>query len=429
MPTPSLALKNLRTFAVMLVLAVHASAAYFGSSPATPFGFDDPPFRWRALPIIDSDRWYGFDIFCAHQDTYLIALLFFVSGLFVWPSLVRKGARSFLRDRIIRIGIPFALVVGLLMPVAYYPVYRVTAVDPGVSAYWQHWFALPLWPSGPPWFLWVLLTFDLAAAALYRFARRSGEAMGCVAGWLGARPTTFVTVLVAGSALAYVPLALAFTPWAWFQAGPFAFQECRPLLYAVWFFAGVGLGANGTERGPLASGGWLAQRWRGAGWAALASFALWITFAGLASNGPPSQLVRILEAVSFVPCCVAGCLFMLTLFVQFANRHVRLFDMLSDKAYGMYLVHYLFSVWLQFLLLGLAAIAVVKATVVFLGTATLSFGMVSTLQRAFTAVRLERKRNPGAALPSNVVILRAAVRGHRSNRAALRHRRGRDAFS
>ncbi len=36
MPTPSLALSNLRTFAVMLVLAVHASAAYLGSSPAFP---------------------------------------------------------------------------------------------------------------------------------------------------------------------------------------------------------------------------------------------------------------------------------------------------------------------------------------------------------------------------------------------------------
>jgi hypothetical protein len=433
MPTPSLALNNLRTFVVMAVLAVHASAAYLGSSPATPLRFDDPPFRWRALPIIDSDRWYGFDIFCAHQDTYLIALLFFVSGLFVWPSLVRKGAWSFLRDRIIRIGIPFALAVGLLMPVAYYPVYRVTAVDPSVLAYWQHWFALPLWPSGPPWFLWVLLAFDLAAAALYRFARRSGEALGRVAGWLGGRPATFVTVLVAASALAYVPLALAFTPWTWFQAGPFAFQECRPLLYAVWFFAGIGLGAHGLERGPLASDGWLAQRWRGAGWTALASFALWITFASLASRGSPSPVVRVLEAVSFVPCCVAGCLFMLALFVRFANRHVRLFDMLGDKAYSMYLVHYLFSVWLQFLLLGLlsglAAVAVVKATVVFLGTALLSFGMVAALQRALTAARVVRKQSLRAALPTNVVVLRAVARGCGSDRAAPRHRQGRDAFS
>jgi hypothetical protein len=399
MSSPSLAINNLRTFAVMLVLAVHASAAYLGSSPAFPFRFDDPPFRWRALPIIDSDRFFGFDIFCAHQDTYLIALLFFLSGLFVWPSLARKGAWTFLRNRVVRIGIPFALAVGLLMPVAHYPVYRVTAVDPSVTAYWQHWFALPLWPSGPPWFLWVLLAFDLAAAALYRFARPWGEALGRAAGWLTARPAAFVTVLLTLSALAYIPLALAFTPWTWFQTGPFAFQESRPLLYAVWFFAGLGIGAHGIERGLLASGGWLARRWRAAGWAALATFALWLTFAGIASSGSPSRAVRVLEALSFVPCCAAGCLFMLAASVRFANRHFRIFDALSDKAYGMYLVHYLFSIWLQYLLLCLAAVAVLKATVVFCGTVALSFGMVAAGQRALAA-RIERKRSPPAALPS-----------------------------
>jgi glucans biosynthesis protein C len=116
--------------------------------------------------------------------------------------------------------------------------------------------------------------------------------------------------------------------------------------------------------------------------------------------GSPSRVVRVFEAVSFVPCCAAGCLFMLALFIRFANRHVRVFDVLGDKAYGMYLVHYLFSVWLQFLLLGIAAIAVVKATIVFCGTVALSFGMVAMIQRALTAARDERTRNPGAALPS-----------------------------
>jgi hypothetical protein len=299
---------------------------------------------------------------------------------------------------VVRIGLPFALAVGLLMPVAHYPVYRVTAVDPGVTAYWQHWFALPLWPSGPPWFLWVLLAFNVAAAVLYRFAPGAGDAwygkaLGRIAGWLGACPAAFVTVLVALSTLAYVPLALAFTPWTWFQTGPFAFQECRPLLYAVWFIAGTTIGAHGIERGLLSPGGWLTQRWRTAGWSALAAFLLWLTFAGLASGGAPSRTVRVLEALSFVPCCAASCLFMLAVFVRFANRHFRIFDALSDKAYGMYLVHYLFSVWLQFLLLGLAAAAILKATIVFLGTVVLSFGMVAAGQWALAA-RVEA-RSPG----------------------------------
>ena len=34
------------------------------------------------------------------QDIYLISLLFFLSGLFVWPSLARSGSRIFVRERV-----------------------------------------------------------------------------------------------------------------------------------------------------------------------------------------------------------------------------------------------------------------------------------------------------------------------------------------
>jgi hypothetical protein len=403
MSTPSLALNNLRTFAIIIVLAVHSFLAYLGSSPGSSFRFDDPPFQWRSIPIVDGDRWFGFDIFCAHQDTYLIALLFFLSGLFVWPSLARKGARNFLRDRVVRIGLPFVLAVGLLMPVAYYPVYRVTAVDPGVTAYWQHWLALPFWPSGPPWFLWVLLLFDLGIAALYAFARRSGDVLGHIIGKLSARPAAFVTVLAVTSALAYVPLALAFTPWTWFQAGPFSFQLCRGLLYAVYFVAGVGVGAYGIERGLLAPSGWLTQHWTIAGGAAIATFVLWLGFTGMAmsGDGPASLPVQALAASSFVLCCAAGCLFMLAIFVRFANRPIGMLDALTDEAYGMYLVHYLFSVWLQFILLGFAVVAIIKAAIVFSGTLALSWGSVAAMRRASSAIGIVGPvRRPAATLPS-----------------------------
>ena len=65
MPGPSLALRNLRTFVIVLVLAVHSVLAYLGSLPQTQFAFDSPPYRWRSIPIVDSERWFGFDLFCA----------------------------------------------------------------------------------------------------------------------------------------------------------------------------------------------------------------------------------------------------------------------------------------------------------------------------------------------------------------------------
>src|SRR5207237_1986724 len=145
-PRASLSIDNLRSVVVLLVLAFHSVLAYLSFLPAAPFAFDSPPFLWRSFPIVDTVRWFGFDLFCAWLDVFLMSFFFLLSGLFVWPSLERKGARTFLADRLLRIGLPFAVVVLLLMPAAHYPSYLQTAAAPGVGAFWRHWLALPLCP-------------------------------------------------------------------------------------------------------------------------------------------------------------------------------------------------------------------------------------------------------------------------------------------
>src|SRR6476660_3885497 len=123
MSRSSLALYNLRGFVILIVVAFHSSLAYLGSQPASAPPFDSPPYAWKAIPIVDSQRWFGFDLFCASQYVYLMRLMFFLSGMFVWSSLRRKGAKAFLSNRFLRLGVPFVIGVFLLMPVAHYPVY------------------------------------------------------------------------------------------------------------------------------------------------------------------------------------------------------------------------------------------------------------------------------------------------------------------
>jgi Acyltransferase family len=118
-----------------------------------------------ACDPVDTQRWLGFDLFCAWQDVYLMSLRFFLSGCFVWTSLERKGRWRFLRERLVRIGIPLAIAVAFLMPVALFPVYLRTAADPTLTGYWHAWRNLPFWPCGPQWFLGVLLMLNIVAAA------------------------------------------------------------------------------------------------------------------------------------------------------------------------------------------------------------------------------------------------------------------------
>jgi glucans biosynthesis protein C len=382
MSISSIALGNLRAAVILIVLAFHSVLAYLGSLPAAAPAFSAPPYRWQAFPIIDSERWFGFDLFCALQDVYLMSFMFFLSGLFVWPSLVRKGSPGYLQQRLLRLGLPFVLVVYPMMPVTLYPVYLVTAADPGLAAFWEAWRALPFWPSGPPWFLWQLLVLNIAAAGVYAFAPRFGDILGRLAASGGERPGRLFAGLAIASAVAYVPLAIAFTPWEWVERGPFALQLCRPLHYAVYFFAGLGVGAYGIDKGLLAADGMLARRW--ARWlaAASATFLLWIGATALTFGREVVPLwLQIIADLGFVLCCASSCFCFAAIFLRFARSRSRMLDSLSRSAYDMYLIHYVFVVWLQYALLSAPLFVLAKAAIVFGVTLILSWSASTALRR------------------------------------------------
>jgi hypothetical protein len=378
----SVPLSNLRAVVIVIVVAFHSALPYLASQPAQPFGFDQPPYRWIAFPIIDSGRWFGFDLFCAWQDISLMSLMFFLAGLLAPISLGRKGSLTYMAERWWRIGLPFLLAVGLLAPLAYFASYRTTATDPSASAFWQHWLALPMWPSGPQWFLWQLFLLSGLAAAIHATSPQWLTALSRVAGRLSDRPLAFVLGLTALSGLAYVPLAMAFGPWDWTFLGPFSFQLSRPLHYTLYFFAGFAFGAHGCDRSVLRCDGPLARHWRGWLVAAIIGFAAW---GGLTSLTMPdwnaSPLAyRLAAALAFPIACASGVVVWLAIALQFLRRRDRVFDSLSSNAYGIYLVHYVFVVWLQYALLAFDFNAIGKAIVVLAGALALSWATSGALR-------------------------------------------------
>jgi len=381
MSKSSLALNNLRAVITLSVLAFHGSLAYLGSTPSA-YAFDKPPYLWRAFPIVDSDRWFGFDIFCAWQDISMMVLLYFLSALFSWPSLARKGTGKFLGDRFLRLGIPCLFGMLVLMPLALYPVYRTTETDPSLSAYVQHLFALPFWDNGPMWFLWQLLALTTIAGALHRFAPRLIESLGRLSADAGARPGRYFLWLSVAAMLAYVPMALAFTPMAWATRGPLSIQLCRPLLYLVFYLAGLGVGAQGFDRGLLASDGALARGW--ARWLSGNAFAFvaWLGLMGLSltSHSPPLAL-QIAAAIAFALAAASGCFAALSVSVRFGAFSSRFLDNIAKGALGLYVVHYPFTVWLQYALLGLALFAFAKWSIVFALSTLLSMTLLILLRR------------------------------------------------
>jgi hypothetical protein len=331
---------------------------------------------------------------------FLMPFMFLLSGLFVWPSLVRKGARAFLYNRSLRIGVPFVVTLCLLMPVTFYPAYRITAIDPSWSAYWTQWMELPFWPDGPLWFLWQILLLDFAAAALFRFTPRAGEFLGRLSIGAGEFPGRYFIGFAVISALAYLPLASIFKPWDWGQFGPFSFQPGRLLHYTVYFFAGLGIGVNGIERGLLRSDGMLARRW--ALWLGLAlvAFLAWMGVTALTMEGQSWQApLQPVSDILFAFSSAASCFALAAIFLRFATRQMPVADSLSQNAYAIYLVHYSFAIWLQFLLLGLALFAVAKGAIVFAGTLTLGWVTAIALRRMLVGAGAILRRRPASAGP------------------------------
>lgn len=388
-------LSNLRAVTIVIVVAFHSVLPYLASQPADPFPFDAPPYRWIAFPILDRQRWFGFDLFCAWQDVSLMSLMFFLAGLFTPASLGRKGPRTYIMERSWRIGLPFILAVGVLSPLAYFASYRLTAADPSFSAFWQLWRALPMWPAGPQWFLWQIFLLGALAAALHAFAPHWLRAASTRVARIADRPLPFFIGLAAVSALAYVPLAMAFTPWEWTFLGPFSFQLSRPLHYVVYFFAGFAIGSYRPEHSLLRPDGPLARHWPAWLAAAVVSMAVWggLTSLTLPDWWASAALPRLASALAFPVASAAAALCLVAICLRLLQSRDRLLDSLSSNAYSIYLVHYVVVVWLQYALLDVDINAIGKATMVFAAALTLSLMASAGMNIAIRAL-VSRRAEP-----------------------------------
>src|SRR5262245_44955695 len=205
-------LDRARTFLTLVVLLHHAVIPY------TYFGHTDPK------------SWIGFDMIVLATDSFFMAMLFFLSGLFVWPGIARKGPLNYLRDRFVRLGIPFVICAFTIIPIAYYAISLREDQDLSFAAFWWKTVTVGPWPSGPIWFLWVLLGFDMVACLLYQLKPNLLDAINRLSLHGHDRPAEFFAVMFAVTAAFYIPGRIHFGAASWFEFGPFSVQHGRVLL-------------------------------------------------------------------------------------------------------------------------------------------------------------------------------------------------------
>src|SRR5262249_20558902 len=147
-------------------------------------------------------------------------------------------------------------------------------------------------------------------------------------------PGRYFIGLATAAVLAYLPLAAIFKPWDWSQWGPFSIQSGRWLNFAVYFFAGVGVGFRGIEHGLLDADGALTRRWEL--WLALA-FTLLLAWMGVTAFTIPGPAPAYVERASDLLFAIAGaawCFAFAAIFLRFAARPIAGAANLSGKVYG-----------------------------------------------------------------------------------------------
>jgi len=348
----SASIDYLRAFITLLVIYHHSTLAY------TTFARQDRVhFLASTAPIVDSQRWAFLDYAENFNDVFFMSLMFFLSGLFVWPLLKTKGAGSFLRDRLLRLGLPFLVGVVLVIPFAYYPSWLAAGGAPGYLSYWVA-FAKGGWSPGPLWFLWLLLLFDAIAAGVYFLLRKRAAS--------GFTPRSALRAFVALfliSFFAYVPMLarFGFGTWVPFFLPPLYFPLSRFFLYLTWFFGGLIIGSQGLEKGILSEEGALARRWPWWLAACVAAYnLLWFAPGLIGRLNGSKQLQDLAYVTLWVASCSASCFGLLALFRGTLNSRSAWMDAIARPAYLMYAIHYVYVTWVQYLLLELQVHAAVK---------------------------------------------------------------------
>lgn len=366
--TRNFALDRARTFLTLVVLIHHAVIPY------TYFGHTDPK------------SWIGFDAVVLATDSFFMAMFFFLSGLFVWPSLVHKAPHVFVRDRLLRLGLPFVICAFTIIPIAYYAIALRQQPDIGFTAFWWKTITVGPWPSGPLWFVWVLLAFDLTASLLYRVSPRLVDPINRLSLRGYDRPADFYLFLLGVTAVIYIPLRVYYGPSHWFEFGPFSVQANRVLLYAAYFFIGAGVGVANFDRGVLSGDGRLARS--GWGWVAATLVPYCLLWGLIAIKreilGNPDILPDWYEAsygLFFVAFSAAILFAILAYFLRFKRSGWSILDPMQADAYGMFLVHYPIVLWLQYWLFDFELPAIVKAVVTFVLTVALSWAATAALRK------------------------------------------------
>ncbi|AIL12856.1 hypothetical protein IM40_03955 [Candidatus Paracaedimonas acanthamoebae] len=356
--------------------------------------------------IQDHDRSLIWDAFYLFDQSIIMPMLFFITGLWVLPSLKKYGFQAYLRRRFVKLGIPFIICIPLIVPLMTYPRYTLT-VDSDIS-YLDYWFNVFLsgkkLQAGPLWVMYGMFLYSMILVGLSALP-------GIMNKW-----SNFVRLLVNRPQFGFIFLFLLSAlilgmsdltwgaPW-WIGWGVFYLPGARFLLYFLYFMLGAGFSQAGlledrffwkrlSDRLPWWAGimGLSALAYvgyslifmhdgaysdvirhafheffaLGSSWSEMPEFVNQQGWQLIESHAPRVLIRTTLHGTL----CLFQVLTLLAFSYRYFNKEHPVWSSLARSCYGIFLTHEAMVIWLQYFLIGIELPQILKIIII----AGLGFG-------------------------------------------------------
>jgi glucan biosynthesis protein C len=340
---------NLRSLNILGTVAFHSSLAY------SPYINKNHFEVLTAFPLIQTNQAVaGVDFFLGLRLSYAMQLMFYLSGLFVWRSLQKRGPKEYLILRFRRLIIPFILGYLLIMPITYgAAMVQDHLSQPEALTILAKGFMPGVSGFGQLWFLLLLFVFEIIIAGIYASQRD----------WVEQKmqkimPRMLYGLVAMSITLAYLLLVNSADRSGWARvAGNLIIPMPRVGVYGVYFVLGVISGCQvlnaatksdclfvpGSSRKPRIPVG-------------LITIALFACSALIRSSVESNRNIlnegwAWLTINSLYP--LTGMFIVMSLVLlakSYLNTNNKMLTSLNHNSYGIYMLHWAYVSWIQLVL-------------------------------------------------------------------------------
>jgi glucan biosynthesis protein C len=365
------ALDNLRALMMWLGIVLHVAAIHMAGDSPLPWRDD------RTTPLAD--------LLTAFIHTFRMPVFFILAGFFAAMLVQQRGVRGMVRNRLRRLGLPFAIFWPPLFAACAF--FALLFLHRMVRGTWGLDVSIvplrPNIPSGPStihlWFLWMLLWFCVLAAPVLWLGARLPALSAAVTRLLGRLAAT-----PWGFAVLAVPLACVgalYPQGVVVPSGAFVPPPAEWLHNGLFFMLGWALWQHQQTLFALYMRRWAAF--------ALAGLPLFLAAGALVQAqraghlpgwNPPLWIAYVYNSASWL-----WSFALIGLFLRHLQRPHAVLGYLADSAYWVYLLHLPLTIGFGALLYGAPLPALAKIVLNVAATTTVCLASYQLLVR-YTAV-------------------------------------------